>query len=261
MTIRTFLAPETSIWTFYDWILKLKNEAYIEKTGGGDWYPPDVWSLTKKGFLACADDLGELTEKRFKPHSVQHDAWVLAFHLGDFIHGIPEHAKICSEQQFRSFDYSLHPNWLPEDKTHVPDGFTRVKSGEKSLVYGIEVELNAKPIDRYNEIFSYYDDESSIDFVLWLVGSEYVRTRLLDKLNVMDLLRKDMHNFISFDDFRKNGWKATVIQGRLKTNSMRSLMFPTSVLHRSYNGPTSVLQTPMQVFLNSGRSPRKLALS
>jgi hypothetical protein len=259
MTIKTCLAPDVSIWTVYDWILKLKNEAYIVRIGGGDWYLPDVWSLSKKGFLVCIDDLGEMSEKRFKPHSVPHDAWVLAFHLGDFINGVPEYARICSEQQFRSFDHSLQPGWLPEDKTHVPDGFTRIKNGEETTVYGIEVELNAKPIERYTEIFNYYDDAISISQVLWLAGSEYVKKRMLEKLWLMDLTRKEIHNFISFEDFKINGWKAVINHGYLKDSSVQSLMFPTSVLQQSYISPTPVLPSAIEVFLNTGRSPRKLA--
>src|SRR6185312_10677721 len=114
MTMKTILASNSSFWVFYDWILKLKNEGYIVSAGGSDWYAPAVWQLTKKGFDACLSDIGELSERRYKPHSIPHDAWVLAFHMGDFIHGTPESVTICTEQQFRCFDESLHPKWLPK---------------------------------------------------------------------------------------------------------------------------------------------------
>lgn len=259
MTIKTILASGSSFWTVYDWILKLKNEGYISSTGGSDWYPPVVWQLTKKGFDACLADVGELSELRFKPHSVPHDAWVLAFQLGDFVHGVPDFVTICTEQQFRSFDQSLHPKCFPKDKSHIPDGFTGIKSGDRTIVYGIEVELNAKPIERYDAVFNYYEDETSISNVLWLVGTPYVKSRMIERLAQIDVSRKGIHNFIHLEDFKKNGWDSVINHGQLLNQSIKRLMFPTAVLPRSNDGATSMQPSSIDVFLSTKRSPRKSA--
>jgi len=185
--------------------------------GGNEMYAPAVWQLTKKGFDMIVSDIGEISEKRYKPHSVSHDAWVLAFHLGEFVHGIPDDVTICTEQQFRSFDKSLLPIWLPKDKSHVPDGFTRTTFGKKPILYGIEMELHAKPIERYDDVFNYYDDEKKIDEILWVVSSSYIRERMIERLYMIDVRRRDIHNFLLLEDFKTNGWGARIQQGISQT--------------------------------------------
>src|SRR6185437_15152237 len=120
-----------------------------------------------------------------------------------------------------------------------------------TLVYGIEVELNAKPLERYDEIFSYYDDAKSVGNILWLVGTPYVKLRMLERLEQIDVSQKGAHNFIYLEEFKKLGWNAVINHGRLMNCSIRKLMLPTPVLPQSYSGPTRVLPNAIEIFLSN----------
>lgn len=222
-------------------------------------YRPRVWFLTKKGFEVIEFDLGEPGEKRFLPQSIPHDAWVLAFQLGHFIHGIPNGVVLCTEQQFRCFDLSLLPNWIPGSKKHVPDGFTFVSNGKRKVVYGIEVELNLKPIERYDEISGYYDGQTKVDYVLWLASSENMVKRIRERFKATETIRPGIHNFILLEDFKKSGWTARLLDGDLKDLTIHQLMSVTSQSHLSHRPVTTQSQQPIEIFLATARSPRILA--
>jgi hypothetical protein len=236
--------------------LKLRAEGFITLGGQGEMYEPFVWLLTKKGFEAIADELGELSERRFKPHSIPHDAWVLAFQLGSYLGSVPYGVTICTEQQYRCFDSSLLPDWLPAERNHIPDGFTQVISGSKTALYGIEVELHLKPIDRYDSISSYYDGQELVHHVLWLTGTAYIGKKIRERLTSLDALRLSSHNFILLEDFKKDGWSAKIVSGDLKDFSIRQLMFPTGHQLRTNHAPKANQPRAIDYFLSTARSPK-----
>lgn len=256
LTLKTYLAPEMPFWTFYHRMRNLRLEGFVELVRGSAIFKSSLWHLNKKGFLTIADDLGELSEDRFLPHSVPHDGWVLAAQLGEYIHGIPEGVALFTEQQFRTTHQSLIPEWLPRDKTHLPDGFTYVGSGNGKTLFCHEVELHLKPIERYDAISTYYDRQKVIDQVLWFVRSKDMIAKILARFKLTETVRISNHNFVLLEDFNQHGWNSRILCGDLKAKSINELMFANNQkIPRKL--PENHQQPKIhEIFLNSSKSPK-----
>jgi hypothetical protein len=212
-----------SEWTFYAKINRLRKENFVMKRDGIG-LQCEVLQLTKKGFDYLKYDLGELREMRYAAQSVAHDYWATAFQLGEFALSPPKNVEFLTEQQIICTDDSLLPRWQPKSREHVPDGMTCIRSGIRESVIAIEVELNLKPLIRYDKIGYYFESSlSKVDVVFWICATTKIAQTISDRLFQMKLRNFDIHQFVITSEFRNQGWDALIRSGSFNGRSIRDV--------------------------------------
>ncbi len=172
-----------------------------------------AWTLTKRGFLAIADDLPALREAGFKSENFSHDLLVLAFHLGDFLNGVPDGFKLFSEQELRRYAVTEYPTWIPKSDFHRPDGYVGFSSDDKMLSVAIEVELSRKVASAYENVGVFYAEHQNVHRVLWLVPSLVMAKRIQRKITESVSVRHNIHSFVLLSHFLESGWAAKISEG------------------------------------------------
>ena len=202
---------------------RLRKEGFIIKRDGFK-LGCEVLQLTKKGFDYLKYDLGELREMRYAAQSVAHDYWATAFQLGEFIDGPCENVEFLTEQELLCTDDSLLPRWQPKSRDHIPDGMTCIRSGANESVIAIEVELNLKPLSRYDKIGYYFDGAlSKVDVVFWVCANTRIAQAISNRLFQLKLRNFGIHHFLLTSDFRQKGWDAACLSGEHNCQSIKEV--------------------------------------
>lgn len=244
-------------WQVYRLIFRLLSEGYIsEHSVVGT--PVSVLQLTKKGFLEVVYDLGSLKEKRFNPQSITHDYWATAFQLSPFMERSTTGVSFICEQELQALEAASLPEWIPDSRDHVPDGFTCIKNGENESHIAIEVELNLKPLLRYDKAAYYFNAlESPIDMVFWLCGNISLAEAIFDRLAKANLRDPYVHHFFLTEDFRSLGWQAPARSGHFRNKSIHEILIakgwqcPSSKIAKQWQGEIS------EIFFPKAKSPLK----
>jgi hypothetical protein len=241
---------------FYWKMLRLLREGYIIDRGCDD--PDiDVLQLSKKGFEYVYYDLGELREKRFAPQSVTHDYWATMFQIGEFVYDVPDGVKLYSEQQLQCADDSLLPEWVPKSRSHIPDGFTLIENGSERAVFATEIELNLKPMLRYDKAGYYFDAAlSKVDVVFWVCAETWISRSIFDRLAGLKLRNIEIHQFLLTSDFQTLGWDAIVERGTLRGKSLREIYRSKTGLKPIEEGSNTGLTGFSKIFFPRGKSPQ-----
>lgn len=216
--------PNRSPTCSYNRLVRIKKYGLIEQrcnSKGEAFY----WTLTKKGFAAIQSDIPLLQEEGFKSEHLDHDALVTAFHIGEWLLGSPEGALFFSEQQLRRIDSSEYPAWVPQSEQHRPDGYWGFSSNGPVIPIALEVELNRKSSDAYEDIGDFYSEQVKIHRVLWLVKSKAVASRIQADIERRSKTRTKIHNYVRIKDFRKNCWSAPIILGPEQQKTVSTLLY------------------------------------
>lgn len=244
-TIAHIFFSQTSLKLVYRRLSRLRKAGFLrQRLDESGRYR--VWTLDKKGFAALVNRLPELEEYGFASENVEHDLLVNALHIGEWTKGRPPGVEIFTEQQLRRMKPEMYPDWVPNSKTHRPDGYTHIKNGNHSLTVAIEVELSVKSKDRYESTISFYDHYDSIDRILWLVSSPQIASKIQQTTKDPNFYRPNIHNFILVEDFRKYFWQARIFSGPNKGMMVRDFFDPNPV----QNLGRTPENTPVQSVLN-----------
>ena len=215
-----------------------KRLLILEKSGFIGSYPVkgrfnEAWILRDKGFKYIQPHLGDLRSEGYKSANYPHDFLSSAFHLGEWLVNQPENSQTYSEQQLRCYSEDLWPAWVPRSTMHRPDGYSVLQSKEKRLVVAFETELNLKTKHRYEKVATFYDSQTCIDLVLWLIDSRGTMNSI--KKNFEKFLMRDLskHQFILLSDFIKIGWMANIVEGSFRGKSPMDLL-----MHKTHTIPT-----------------------
>lgn len=214
--------PKTHPFAAYVRLTKLQSHRFIkfiQLSMGG------AWTLDSKGYTQIFPYLSELSQKGFKIENPVHDFFASAFHLGEWLAAKPNGAEFCSEQELRRVNYELLPHWVPKSFSHRPDGYSLIKSNNKSFILAFETELTQKTKSRYEQTLNFYEGETSINAVFWLVPSSHQHAVIKNLLKELAYTRTDMHNFIYFEDFKRRGWFSTIQDGKYKNMQLASILF------------------------------------
>jgi hypothetical protein len=242
--------PNSTSYTCYRRLLYLANDSYIDNYS---LKVPNtaVWILKQKGFKYIRPYLDELSAEGYKSANYPHDYLASSFHLGEWLIHQPDNSQTVSEQQLRCFDSELLPKWIPTSKLHRPDGYSTYHLQEQRIIVAFEAELTVKASTRYEGVVSFYDNEDSINLVLWLVNNVSSMDsieKFFKKYNVKDISK---HQFILLADFLKDGWMAEVIRGKYAGQKVINLL-----QHKAYsNPPQNILGSVTQALLNSRKRP------
>lgn len=198
--------------TAYNRLILLKKSGFIESlaldTAGWRF----VWVLTPRGFRALRNELGDLKEDGFRSENLEHDLYVGAAHLGDWLKSVPHGVEFFSEQELRRLPLEKYPAWVPKTDSRRPDGYWYVPYKGKHLVVGLEVELNSKIIRRYEVLARFYSDNPTIFRVIWIVPSLGIAQSIQATFK-NETKSHLIHDFVTRKDFEKYGWNAHIALG------------------------------------------------
>ncbi len=242
--------PSADPFTAYRRLLYLEADGFIGH------YPVagrfhNAWILKEKGFKYILPYLGELRSKGFKSTNYPHDFTASAFHLGEWLIHQPDNSQTYSEQQLRSYHEDLWPSWIPRSTIHRPDGYSVYQNADRRTIIAFETELSLKASKRYESIINFYDSQSTITFVFWLVDSRSTLNAISRILQKVQISQSSKHQFVLLPDFQKMGWNAPFIQGSFIGNSPANIL-----LHKT---STLLTQDPLNratlLLLESRRRP------
>ena len=197
-----------------------------------------------------------MRQLRFAAQSVDHDYITSAFHLGEFVHGVPKGVELLTEQQLQTVDTTLLPSWTPKSYEHIPDGYIHFEAGEMKKTIAIEVELNYKSPLRYQKMGHYFDmGHEKVDVVLWLCDRVALAQFISDHLFHSKVRNFKVHNFFLLDTFRDRGWDALSLAGSEKGKSIKEIY-----LANGYQNPTQSPVNPWSektknIFFDLRKSP------
>jgi len=240
--------PHRSIEGAYKRLKKLEHLKIIKTTAAntGDSY---IWHLENLGFQLVVKMLPELAEVGYKSENKEHDFWVTAIHLGEWLSQIPSNCDIFSEQQLRRLHRDQYPEWVPKSTEHRPDGWWKVGNGKpnsQSLI-ALEVELSRKSPIEYHSVGEFYSTTVLPLQVIWVVRSvsdiNYIKRHLLSgsKSN------GEEQSFLSLHHYAKDQWQAKILCGKNQGRSLTSILYPSPA--------PSLLQRESSVLLDTRKKP------
>lgn len=224
--------PEADPFTAYRRLLYLEADGYIGNYPLGGMFNY-AWILKERGFKYILPYLGDLRSKGYKSTNYPHDFLASAFHLGEWLTHQPDNSQTYSEQQLRCYPVDLWPSWVPTSTLHRPDGYSTFHNGKRQIVVAFEAELSVKAKPRYESVVTFYDGQTSIDYVFWLADSKITFNALRRCFQKFQMREWSKHQFVLESDFQGRGWGAKVIEGTLKGQSLLDLL-----MHNTHSIPT-----------------------
>ena len=111
-----------------------------------------------------------------------HDFLATCLQLGDYWQSDVDCLHF-TEQMLASLSPSNFPKGIREIKDHVPDGITVFHGDKANMVVGYEVDLNLKDESRYEQTYSYYNQDSiNTAMVVWLVRNKWIADNQIGSL-------------------------------------------------------------------------------
>lgn len=219
--------PESKAFTAYARLLKLEKKHYIKSISFRH-RMGSAWTLDIQGFKFIFPYLLDLKEVGYKSQNIIHDYYSTVFHLGEWLTTAPAHGNTCTEQELRRVHCDLLPSWVPTSIAHRPDGYSFLDNGNQGKLFAFETELTAKSKIRYEQVVDFYDSETSIQAVFWLVGSQAIQKIIVQSLSDYYSKRAVIHNFILLADFKKEGWMTPINSGCFQGKNIMSILLNTS---------------------------------
>lgn len=185
-----------------------------------------VWSLTEKGFELLDDRLPELESKGFRSENRDHDFWVTAIHLGEWLDGIPKNCDLVSEQQLRHYKMSEYPSWVPRTSTHRPDGWWNINLGKpqnQSLV-ALEVEFSRKTAMRYKDASVYYSKTVKPYQVIWVVANHKDLNFIESAIKEASLSNAEEQSFLTIDQYIQLQWQSRIEKGKNQGKTLLDIL-------------------------------------
>lgn len=206
---------ERSVYGCYIRLLDLQDKDFVISTGSWD-QKTIVWHLGDDGYKALSTQFKVPVENGFRSENKDHDFWVSAIHLGEWMAGVPDDCANFTEQELRKIDLQNYPKWVPHTKEHRPDGWWKIglgKHNQESLI-ALEVELSKKTPQAYSNVGAFYSNVISVSQVIWVVKSESSKTYILDHLKKGSSTQASEHSFILLDHYVQSRWQAQIINGK-----------------------------------------------
>jgi hypothetical protein len=210
--------------TFYVRLLRLKKAGLITLRPTDSCGSGYVWILTKKGFSLVREKISTLKEIGYQSENIEHDLYVTAVHAGEWLAGSPSGVELFSEQQLRRLDPDCYPNWVPTSSLRRPDGYWRIPFQGRPVTIALEVELSKKGGLSYPLVGTFYEQQTTIFRVVWVVGTESLLQHIRSQIEKACPRSVDIHNFLLLDAFKNQGWSARFVCGREANYSLRELL-------------------------------------
>lgn len=218
-----------SVHGCYVRLLNLEQKDFIISTGSWD-QKTIVWHLGEDGYKALSTQFRVAVANGFRSENKDHDFWVSAIHLGEWIKGTPNDCANFTEQELRKVDMHCYPKWVPQTKEHRPDGWWKIgmgKHNQESLI-ALEVELSKKTPQAYSDVGSFYSNVIHVSQVIWIVRTVSDKNYILSHLKKGSSRQASEHSFILIDQYIQTQWQSQIFDGKHKgKNLIEILKVPT----------------------------------
>jgi hypothetical protein len=185
-----------------------------------------LWQLDDRGYKILERFWSENYAGGFRSENKNHDFWVTAIHLGEWITEIPENCAMISEQELRRWDYEEYPDWVPKTTFHRPDGYWCIdlsKPPRESLI-ALEVELSKKSPFAYREVGEFYSDYIDILEVIWVVKTKSDMNYIHRHVSSGSSTEASEHSYIFLDQFIEHQWQAKIEFGKSKGKTLKEVI-------------------------------------
>lgn len=225
-----------SVYGCYVRLLDLEGKDFVISTGSWD-MKTVVWHLGEAGYKALLTQFKSPIENGFRSENKDHDFWVSAIHLGEWISGTPNDCANFTEQELRKISLNEYPKWVPHTKEHRPDGWWKIGLGKhnKESLIALEVELSKKSPQDYSDVGAFYSNVIDVSQVIWVVRSESYKNYILSHLKKGSSTQASEHSFVLLDQYIEFQWQAQIIDGKHQGKKL-----------------IEILKTPMQLTVNHG---------
>lgn len=175
-----------------------------------------VWHLADFGYEVIAPQISNIVQNGFRSEHKDHDFWVTAIHLGDWVNKIPENCELYSEQQLRRLATYEYEPWVPQSSQHRPDGWWKIgieKPNDQSLI-ALEVEFSKKTPYAYNSVGDFYANAIDVYQVVWVVQTKGDINYILKHLKDGTANSVEVHSFILLDKYVQQQWQSEILVGK-----------------------------------------------
>lgn len=204
-----------SVHGCYVRLLDLQDKDFVISTGSWD-QKTIVWHLGDDGYEALSTQFKVTVENGFRSENKDHDFWVSAIHLGEWITETPDDCANFTEQELKKIDLANYPKWVPHTKEHRPDGWWKIglgKHNRESLI-ALEVELSKKSPQDYSDVGAFYSNTIDVSQVIWIVRSESYKNYILNHLKKGSSTQASEHSFVLLDHYIQSQWHSQIIEGK-----------------------------------------------
>lgn len=210
--------------TAYKRLVILRLKGYVDRRADAS-VNFRVWALTMKGFKAIQHLLLPLKEEGYGSESVMHDLHVLAAHYGEWIpKGAAPDVRFVTEQELRRTDEAELPRWAKPFQSHKPDGIWYFPESTAKTLLALEVEISRKRTPEYAALGAFYSEEKSVCSVLWIVQSKGHASSIVAAFHSTANAHREIHNFVTLDDFKKSGWDSVIFFGPYAGTSIHNFL-------------------------------------
>jgi len=247
----------SSIGTTYNRLNKLERSKLITGTASkiGNSF---VWHLRDQGFQLIQDSIPPLAEFGYKSENKEHDFWVTAIHLGDWLTQAPVNCALFSEQQLRRLARDQYPHWVPKANEHRPDGWWTIganQSSERSLI-ALEVELSRKSPIEYRSVGEFYSTDVLPLQVIWVVRNESDINYIHRNISSGSKSDAREQSYLVLSHYLEHQWQSKIQVGKNKGISLSEIL-SASVVPDYVHGHSSALLDTRKKRVNSIR-PNKV---
>ncbi len=206
---------ERSVFGCYIRLLSLQDKDFVISTGSWD-QKTIVWHLGDDGYRALSTQFKVPVENGFRSENKDHDFWVSAIHLGEWIAKTPEDCANFTEQELKKIALQDYPKWVPHTKEHRPDGWWKIGLGRhnRESLIALEVEISKKSPQDYSDVGAFYSNTIDVCQVIWVVRSESYKNYILAHLKKGSSTQASEHSFVLLDHYVQFQWHSQIISGK-----------------------------------------------
>lgn len=246
--IHSLIYRERSIYRTYVKLLYFEKQGLIQSIRSPN-HDASVWHLNERGFNFIKGHFAKMRQEGYKSENRDHDFWVTAIHLGDWINGIPQNCDVFTEQQLRRIENNNFPDWVPSITDHRPDGWwsTNINQSREQSLIALEVELSKKAPEDYKFVGEYYSRLVHPYQVVWVVKSKADINYIFSHLRAGSSTDAREQSFITLDEYLKSQWQSRIVSGKNVGKTLAEIL-------NTSNEPSSNLSSA-KVLLEISKKP------
>jgi hypothetical protein len=252
--------PERTPYRCYRRLLLLEENELIVSTSSWD-RKSVVWHLGKIGFEFVKNQVSMDEQVGFRSENKDHDFWVTAIHLGEWLTNTPKGCANFTEQELRRTGMDNYPDWVPQTKQHRPDGYWKIglnKSNAEGLI-ALEVELSKKTPMAYSDVGDFYSNMISLYQVIWVVRSEGDIAYIHRHLKTGSSSHASEQSFITLNQYTEHQWQSKILTGKNQGKTLSELLNTSGELLEN-QGSAKVLLDVRKKPMNTISPDRKIKI-
>lgn len=246
---------ERSLYRTYVKLLSFEKQGLIQSVRSPN-HDASVWQLNERGFNFIKYHFSKMRQEGYKSENKDHDFWVTAIHLGDWIKDVPKNCEVFTEQQLRRIESESFPDWVPSITDHRPDGWwsTGISKSRQQTLIALEVELSKKAPEDYSFVGDYYSRLVNPYQVVWVVKSKTDINYILTHLRAGSSTEAHEQSFIILDEYLKSQWQSRIIFGKNAGKTLSEILNKSNELTPNSGSGKVLLEISKKPI--ESRSPR-----